>query len=287
MCDSPLTVYPKFAKTPKGLPLDPNNLEYSYGVPCGKCPPCKKNRVGGWVFRLLQEERVSKSSHFITLTYDTQCIPITKKGYMTLLKKDLTLFFKQLRILQERDTDTPGDHPKIKYYAAGEYGEIKERPHFHIILFNVFNPLNIGKAWKKGQIHIGKSVTGASIAYTAKYIDKAKRIPVHRNDDRQREYSVMSKFLGKSYYENPQIVKYHQSDPLNNYFVSMGGGIKQAMPKYYRKKIFTEKQIQAQNRKIAQLRKEEETTFSEEQALKEGHIDKFYKRSKKRDHDKN
>jgi hypothetical protein len=215
---------------------------------------------------------------------------------MTLQKKDFTLFMKRLRQIQDRDLKTPAKWPKIKYYAAGEYGEIRFRPHYHIILFNVYDPINIGKAWKQGQIHIGKSVTGASIAYTAKYIDKAKRIPLHANDDRQREYSVMSKYLGSSYYENPAIIKYHKTDPDNRNFVSIGK-IKQAMPRYYRKKIFSRKEILSQNRKVEKLAHDEEAEiykkiedtdqsfFEYEASLKNGRYQSFYNNSIKREFD--
>jgi hypothetical protein len=213
---------------------------------------------------------------------------------MTLRKKDMTLFIKRLRQLQDRDEKTPNKWPKIKYYVAGEYGDLRKRPHYHMVIFNLYNILNIGKAWKNGEIHIGESVTGASIAYTAKYIDKAKRIPEHRNDDRQREYAVMSKYLGASYYNNPSIVKYHQADPLNRNFVSIGS-IKQAMPKYYRTKIFTRSQILAQNRHSAKLALENEellrtsligtdqTYFEAQKALKVGREQLFYNNKKIRE----
>jgi len=95
--------------------------------PCGKCPPCKKRRTSGWSFRLVKEGERSLSALFITLTYDTEYVPITSNGYMSLDIKDLQKFFKRLRKLTNE---------KLKYYAVGEYGSTKMRPHYHIILYN-------------------------------------------------------------------------------------------------------------------------------------------------------
>lgn len=180
---------------------------------------------------------MSSSASFITLTYDTKTVPITSKGWMTLRKRDWQLFMKRLRKLETN---------KLKYYAVGEYGDKNKRPHFHAILFNVSDNDNIQKAWEQGEIHIG-AVSGASIAYTTKYIDKEKRIPEHKNDDRQREFSLMSKGLGANYL-TPAMTKYHQADITRMYVDKEG--TKLAMPRYYRDKIYTEAQKKAQKNYI-------------------------------------
>lgn len=161
-------------------------------VPCGKCPKCRGRSVSAWSFRLMQEYDVCKSAHFITLTYDTKNIPITKKGFMSLSKGphgDLTLFFKRLRKSCGKG---------IKYYAAGEYGGKTKRPHYHILLFNA-QLEKIQPAWGLGSIHYG-SIERASVGYTLKYItkDKRERKP-YWYSDQVPEFAVMSKGLGISY----------------------------------------------------------------------------------------
>lgn len=153
-------------------------------VPCGKCPECLARRTSGWSFRLMQEDKQSLSSHFLTLTYDTSKVPISKNGFMELSKRDLQLFFKRLR--KKHKAEVP-----IKYYAVGEYGGKTKRPHYHIILFNA-ELSTIQSAWNNGQIHYG-AVTGASVGYTLKYMMKPPSRPMHKNDDRTREFSLMSK----------------------------------------------------------------------------------------------
>lgn len=164
--------------------INPFGLKTGELVPCGKCLACKKRRVSGWSFRLLNQGRVSDSAHFITLTYDTKHVPITDRGYMGLSKRDVQLFFKRLRKSHESGT-------QIKYYACGEYGGKTFRPHYHIILFNAKLEL-IQPAWQLGQVHYG-DVSGASIGYCLKYICKEGKIPLHKNDDRQKEFALMSK----------------------------------------------------------------------------------------------
>ncbi|QCS36950.1 replication initiation protein [Tortoise microvirus 32] len=159
-------------------------------VPCGKCPACMKRRISGWSFRLMQEYKRCHSAHFITLTYDTKHVPITDKGFMALSKRDVQLFFKRLR--KAHTKEQLSDNP-IKYYVAGEYGGRTNRPHYHIILFNAVLEL-IQPAWNLGSVHYGE-VNEASVGYTLKYMCKPARIPLHANDDRQPEFSLMSKGL--------------------------------------------------------------------------------------------
>ena len=134
----------------------------SIPVNCGKCPSCIKRRTSQWSFRLRKEALRSISAHFVTLTYDTENVPLTKRGYMTLNTRDMELFFKKLR----KQEDKRG--VKIKYFYVGEYGGKTNRPHYHAIIYNA-DVNNIDKTWDKGQTHFGE-VNGASIGYSLKYI---------------------------------------------------------------------------------------------------------------------
>lgn len=191
----------------------------------------------------MEEERVSDSAYFITLTYDTATVPISKKGFMNLDKRGLQLFFKRLRKLHvcREVFDEYGEDKEarksIKYYAVGEYGPNTNRPHYHIILFNARVEL-IADAWKLGHVHYG-TVTGPSIGYTLKYISKKGKVPIHKNDDRQREFGVMSKGLGKAYL-TPQMVAWHKASLDDRMYCNLKGGDKVGMPRYFKEKIYTE-----------------------------------------------
>lgn len=212
-------------------------------VPCGKCPHCRSNRASAWSFRLIQEDKRSLSSHFVTLTYATEHVPILRSGYMSLNKIDLQKFFKRLRKLSIQ---------RLRYYAVGEYGGKTWRPHYHIILFNA-RPADIIRAWSLdghalGAVHFG-NVSEASVGYTLKYITKKPRIPVHINDDREREFSLMSKGIGENYLTESMIA-YHKGIGCNDMQMAINqrmnctllDGKKIAMPRYYKNKLYTKLQ---------------------------------------------
>lgn len=222
-CYSPFYVEsPKAAALghPRGIP-----------VPCGKCPNCKRRRVSEWAFRLRQEDRISAAAFFITLTYEVP--PLTSRGFMTLQPRDLTLFWKRLR----------KSGLVFKYYAVGEYGSTRKRPHYHAILFLSAALTEtechkiIDRSWGLGGVHVG-GVSGASIAYTLKYIDKPTRIPEHRNDDRVKEFSRSSTGLGASYVTD-DIKKYHNLH-VDELFVRIDG-YKVPMSRFYRNKILSDR----------------------------------------------
>ena len=141
-------------------------------VPCRKCENCVKKRALQWCFRLQQEEKVSESAIFLTLTYADGKVPISSNGLLTLRPKDHTDFMKRFRKMCIKN----GAKKPLKYYMVGEYGSKTQRPHYHSILYNVPRFVLdrqglIEKAWENGLIHIGE-VTKASIAYTCGYVNK-------------------------------------------------------------------------------------------------------------------
>ena len=236
---------------------------------CGKCVNCKRRHASQWSFRLSQEERRSTSAFFITLTYNTDKVPITKKGYMSLDKKDFQKYMKRLRKLENE---------KLKYYAVGEYGSKTLRPHYHIIIFNA-KIENIEKAWsldgvRLGEIHCG-GVNGATIGYTLKYICKEKKIPMHQNDDRQKEFSLMSKGLGSNYLTD-SMRKWHEADMNGRLYVNLEGGKKAAMPRYYKEKIYTKEELERINTHLQDLRNQKERELTPEQ-FKEHEKNKLHK----------
>ena len=132
---------------------------HSLPVPCGKCPECLKRRSSQWAFRLMEHDKVCRSSYFLTLTYDTSSVPITDGLYMTLCKRDTQLFWKRLR----KKLHSYGCDQKISYYLVGEYGTKSERPHYHAIVFDLPDLYNLAQIireeWQNGQVDLG-TVTG-------------------------------------------------------------------------------------------------------------------------------
>jgi hypothetical protein len=202
----------------------------AYTLPCGKCPQCIKRRISGWSFRLMEEEKQSSSSYFVTFTYDDNNIESSKRGLATLKKRDIQNYIKRLRKCHQQ---------KLKYYYCGEYGSKTHRPHYHMIIFNAREDL-IQKHWTLGQIHIGK-VSEASVGYTLKYMCKEKKVPEHQNDDRQKEFSNMSKGLGLSYLTK-NMVTWHKNDIVNRMYCNVEGNKKIAMPRIIKDKLYTQEE---------------------------------------------
>lgn len=203
-------------------------------LPCGKCYQCKARRISGWSFRLMKEAEVSSSAFFLTLTYDTESVPITKKGFMTLDKTDLQKFLKRLRKI---------NNEKLKYYACGEYGGKTKRPHYHMVIFNA-DQETFQEAWtlngkEIGSIYVG-TLTEASVGYTLKYMAKESKIPEHQNDDRQKEFALMSKKMGSNYID--KFKTWHKESLKERMYLNIEGGKKIAMPRYYKEKIYTEQE---------------------------------------------
>lgn len=232
-------------------------------IPCGKCPKCVARKISGWSFRMMQEERVADSAYFITLTYNDDNVPITKNGNLTLRKRDCQLFLKRLRRSHDRMgfTAAAGYKP-LKYYLAGEYGSKTYRPHYHLILFNaqldviIGRPLAIAvrrgivaldgvgsfecKVWDNGHINVGQ-VSEASVGYTMKYMSKPAKAGRYRCDDRQKEFALMSKGIGKAYVTFLS-KQWHKHDLKNRMYVPLSDGKIAAMPRYLKEKIYTSKQ---------------------------------------------
>lgn len=215
-------------------PFAPDKNKPSKVVACGKCPRCKSRVVSGWSFRLMQQYKIAETADWITLTYAPEHMNhiITDNGFMTLCKRDVQLFLKNLRYAQFGSNES-----NIKYFAVGEYGGRFNRPHYHITLFNARREL-IQNAWKKGNVFYG-DVNEASVGYTLKYMMKDGKIPMHQRDDRVKEFRLMSKGLGKNYL-TPAMIAWHKANLTERMYCNLSGGKKISMPRYYKDKIYNE-----------------------------------------------
>lgn len=254
MCVAPIPLKQESVKfaAQKPFGLGKSNI---INVPCGRCIECRKNYVNGWVFRIMNQFKcaTTETSWFITMTYDDKSLYdldnglITAEGEYSLNYRHFQLFMKKLRKSYEK---TEFKSRKIKYFAVGEYGDRSDRPHFHAIVFNA-DQQNIIDAWEYGSVHFG-DVKENSVGYTLKYAFKrVKR--VHKTDhkevnpSRAPEKALISQGIGLSYL-TPEKIKFYQND-LEKQLVK-DGGREQAIPRYYRNKIYTQAQLDARSRVI-------------------------------------
>lgn len=215
-------------------------------VPCGKCIECLSRRRRDWSFRLEQELKNSESAQFITLTYNEVALPENSQGEPTLVKSDLQAFLKRLRINIDRGyltTKLDGKQAKIaakknniRYYAVGEYGSLTNRPHYHLIIFNLtYDYELIKKCWTLGDIYFG-TVTMASIQYVTKYLMKSDKDYINV----QKPFSLMSRKsgLGSSYLiENGDF--HSDNDIFEVQSIELG---RMVIPRFYKDKLFNEQQ---------------------------------------------
>lgn len=166
-----------------------------------------------WATRVMHEARYYERRSFLTLSYATPHLPA--RG--TLVFKHLQDFWKRIRTYLKRNhnvTDT-------KYFACGEYGEKKGRPHYHAILLGwdfpdkvpikqsektqevLYRSEQLQKLWGLGDCFIGE-VTSQSAAYTARYTMKkvygeAAEEEYHAME-KEPPFITMSQGLGRRYF---------------------------------------------------------------------------------------
>lgn len=86
---------------------------------CRKCSSCRTQRVQDYTGRCLCEAQTSELVSLMTLTYGDH----PHAHY--LVYRDVQLMLKALRF---------AGHP-VRYLAAGEYGSLRARAHWHVLLF--------------------------------------------------------------------------------------------------------------------------------------------------------
>lgn len=185
-------------------------------LPCGKCLECLEQKSIEWTYRVLDECKNHKDFCFITLTYADNPVD--------LVSRDLQLFIKRLR---RRISPL-----KIRYFACGEYGGKRGRPHYHCIIFGwkpddlipffkdkngycIYRSLFLEKVWGLGYVSVG-DVTDYSIKYCCKYLQKLdkryhKVAPFLRMSNRPGIGAdgfdmTTAAFVGKTYYNGKECV---------------------------------------------------------------------------------
>lgn len=156
--------------------------------PCGQCLTCRINARRLWSHRLMLEARMHEFASFWTLTYNDEKLPADG----SLNKADYVGFLKRLRsrlALSGRS---------CRFYLVGEYGDDKERPHYHVILYGVSHVEHalIDGAWGKGYVQGLKLDRGLS-EYVCKYtLKRMTKADDPRLRGRLPEFSRMSRNPG-------------------------------------------------------------------------------------------
>lgn len=214
-------------------------------IPCGRCFGCRMSYAAVWATRLQHETMCWSRSAFVTLTYDDDHV-----GWRGLQLDDLQKFLKRLRKAKNGAEESNDRRTPIRYFAAGEYGEQTQRPHFHAALFNVELDARGGhsdllqRIWPFG-FHTISEFTAGRARYIAGYATKKVYGRAASRDAYQvvnyetgevaqarREFAVMSRRPGIGAY----FLEKYRAD-LNRGYVQARGGQRERMPRYYHNKL--------------------------------------------------
>lgn len=169
MCLNPI----RCVRLPSGkISFSPFAVGDPLQVACGECFECQQKVSNEWAARIVLEARQHKENCFVTLTFDEKNCPKEVRV------RDIQLFMKKLR----------KEFPFCRFFASAEYGSLRGRPHYHIILFGVrfkdarffkytkrgepiYRSSLLEKLWPYGFSSVG-DITYQSAKYTAKYLQK-------------------------------------------------------------------------------------------------------------------
>lgn len=264
-CFYPLQAYrrgdfPPVFSVPMGQHLFYKELK----LPCGRCTGCRLERSRQWAQRCMHEASFYDNNTWLTLTYAV----LPEDG--SLRPRDMVLFLKRLRKKFGAD---------IRFFQCGEYGELFDRPHHHVCLFNYefidkyfwrlkngrrfYRSPSLEKLWTLGNSEIG-DLTEESAGYTARYIMKkinGKMMADHyANEDgviRHPEYITMSRRpgIGRKWIDKFMSDVYPEDFVLNKYKIPC------KPPRYYDKIFDLTNPEEFERIKVARERRANEHSF--------------------------
>lgn len=202
-----------------------------FQIECRKCLPCRLKQAREKAIRAVHEALYHENSWFLTLTY--------KLAPPRLDYRDWQLFMKRLR----------RDLPPISFMVTGEYGDRTKRPHWHAILYGleipdlkylrksdeghrIFRSPWLDSVWGHNDPILKPNELGAVTMESASYVARynAKQLvhgfdghdfkPIHKTSTRYA--------LGRKYLED------HYLDLFQKGYVTLPGGQKAAIPRYYK-----------------------------------------------------
>lgn len=205
---------------------NPFNGGHGETYPCGRCMACKINRSQDWSLRIwheyIESERIGC---FVTLTYSDDFINVKN----TLVKDHLQRFLKRFR--NEVVTE-------FKYYGVGEYGDEKNRPHYHMIMIGLNKNIApvVERVWGQGFVTVS-NLTMQRINYVTKYITGKLYGEMAKKEYKNKlaPFAIMSKGIGYKWISKDE----NENKVLTNLSIRKGGK-SLPIPRYYVKKMKTE-----------------------------------------------
>lgn len=130
-------------------------------VPCGHCLGCLRVRQMQYAFRLEWEalDPRNKDIKFCTFTYAPEFLPTDNE----LSKLEVQHYVRRLKKLLP-------DGVKVRYFFCGEHGDLRQRAHYHALLFfsDFVSDDVVSKAWSMGIVDV-QPPSLQRFGYVAKY----------------------------------------------------------------------------------------------------------------------
>lgn len=246
-CYHPLTAWYSRDVNPSGKRSLVFNPDYGASAPiqvsCGRCIGCRLEYSRQWAVRCVHEASLHSSNSFLTLTFSDEYLPSNH----SVCKRDLQLFFKRLR---------KRIGARVSYFACGEYGDLNNRPHYHVLLFGydfpdkylytksgdflLYRSNLLESLWPFGHCTIGE-VTFESCAYVARYVMKKYKGDL---DDVKKHYRLLDRDTGEVFDLEPEFCLASRNPAIGKrWFDKFRGdtdkdfitlrGVKMALPSYY------------------------------------------------------
>lgn len=233
-----------------GTPPKIKDIRHKYvPVKCGKCIECLKQKSREWQQRLGYEIQKDNSGRFVTLTFEEKWIEKLIEEDIKIGKlKDKkprriprgsanSIAILAVRRFTERWREKY--RKTIKHWLITELGHKgTERLHLHGIIFTNENQDEIREKWKYGNIQLGYSMNMKCINYIVKYVTKPD------NDHPGFTGKIMtSKGIGDGFLEtyDAKLNQYQENGQTREY-IKLSTGVKTALSRHYRNKIYTEAQ---------------------------------------------
>lgn len=185
--------------------MERGDIVQTLELPCGNCIGCRLERSRQWSVRIMHEASLHECNYFLTLTYDDDHLPA-----------DLSLNYKHVQdfLKRYRKQISP---TKIRYFFAGEYGDLRLRPHYHACIFGhvpddlvlfsergeskLYTSSFLSQLWFHGFSSVG-ILTADSAAYVARYVVKKISGPMA-----ERHYEIMDPITGEITRRTPEFAK--------------------------------------------------------------------------------
>lgn len=273
-CTSPRTV--GFYSDGKTLCWSPKHYskEYStFQIACQKCLACRLENSRQTAVRCTLESQMHEKSSFITLTYANDKLPSDKLQYAHIQKfiKDLRgqlldnlqkkLFPNSPQIMRRKNwnklpkerRDELYEKIRISVFTAGEYGDEKKRPHWHLLIFNyrpedqkylrtsergdkIYQSPSLDALWGFNDPELKPNeigeITFESAGYCARYAAKK----LYHGKDGTHDWEPISKRSSKNAIGKKWIEKYWKQTFTNGYITlkrTDGTVFQTSIPRYF------------------------------------------------------